>query len=56
MTTRAVKASSKTVIDNKNRSSMTLHKIPLLALENEEYKPSRTQTQKTLNRFLAEKE
>ena len=35
---------------------MTLHKIPLLALENEEYKPSRTQTQKTLNRFLAEKE
>ena len=56
MTTRAIKTSSKTVIANKNRSSMTLHKIPLLKMESEECKPSRAQTQKTLNRFLAEKE
>lgn len=56
MTTRAITTSSKTLVGNKNLSSMTLHKIPLLKLENEEYKPSRTQTQKTLNRFLAKKE
>lgn len=54
MTTRAIKTSSKTVIANKNRSSMTLHKIPLLKMESEECKPSRAQT--ILNRFLAEKE